>query len=50
MQRQLRVMDMTAISLCMENKIPIIVFNLKKPGNIARAVSGENVGTIITSQ
>ncbi len=50
MQRQLRVMDLTAISLCMESKIPIIVFNLKKPGNIARAVSGENVGTVITSQ
>jgi uridylate kinase len=43
----LRVMDMTAISLAMERKIPIIVFNLKKPGNIARVVSGEQIGTLI---
>ena len=44
----LRVMDMTAISLAMERKIPIIVFNLKKPGNIARAVAGEKIGTLIS--
>ena len=44
----LRVMDMTAISLSMERKIPILVFNLKKSGNIARAVAGEKLGTIIT--
>lgn len=44
----LRVMDMTAISLSMERKIPIIVFNLKKTGNIARAVAGETIGTLIT--
>jgi uridylate kinase len=44
----LRVMDMTAISLAMERKIPILVFNLKKNGNIARAVAGETIGTVIT--
>ena len=44
----LRVMDMTAISLSMERKIPIVVFNLKKPGNIARVVAGEPIGTKIT--
>ncbi|HEY4329978.1 MAG TPA: uridine monophosphate kinase, partial [Phycisphaerae bacterium] len=44
----LRVMDMTAISLSMERKIPILVFNLKKSGNIARAVAGEQIGTLIT--
>jgi len=44
----LRVMDMTAISLSMERKIPILVFNLKKAGNIARAVAGEEIGTLIT--
>ena len=44
----LRVMDMTAISLSMERKIPILVFNLKKNGNIARAVAGEEIGTLIT--
>ena len=44
---QLRVMDLTAITLCMERKIPLVVFNLKKPGNIARVVRGDNVGTRI---
>ena len=47
--RQLRVMDMTAVSLCMESNIPIIVFNMKKPGNIGRVVAGEDIGTLITS-
>jgi uridylate kinase len=46
----LRVMDMTAISLAMERKIPIMVFNLKKSGNIARAVAGETIGTIISME
>ena len=45
----LRVMDMTAISLAYERKIPIIVFNLKKAGNIARVVAGETIGTLITA-
>jgi uridylate kinase len=44
---QLQVMDLTAVTLCMEKKIPVVVFNLKKPGNIARVVRGENVGTKI---
>ncbi|MGC8623926.1 MAG: UMP kinase [Phycisphaerae bacterium] len=44
----LRVMDMTAISLAMESKIPIVVFNLKKPGNIMRVIAGEPIGTLIT--
>jgi len=44
---KLRVMDLTAITLCMERKIPLVVFNLKKPGNIARVVRGETVGTKI---
>ena len=47
--KQLRVMDMTAVSLCMESNIPIIVFNMKTHGNIGRVVAGENIGTIITS-
>ncbi len=46
----LRVMDMTAISLAMERKIPIMVFNLKKSGNIARAVAGETIGTVISME
>jgi uridylate kinase len=44
---QLRVMDLTAITLCMERKIPLVVFNMKTPGNIARVVRGEKVGTTI---
>jgi uridylate kinase len=46
-REQLRVMDLTAITLCMERKIPLVVFNLKKEGNIARVVRGELVGTKI---
>jgi uridylate kinase len=45
----LRIMDMTALSLAMERKIPILVFNLKKPGTIAQAVAGEPIGTLITA-
>ena len=45
LKKQLKVMDATAISLCMDNRIPIIVFNLKKKGNIKRVVLGERVGT-----
>jgi uridylate kinase len=44
----LRVMDMTAISLAMESKIPVVVFNVKKPGNIMRVIAGEPIGTRIT--
>ena len=45
LKRGLKVMDATAISLCKDNDLPIIVFNLKKNGNIKRAVLGENIGT-----
>jgi len=44
---RLNVMDTTAISLCMDNNLPILVFSLKEPGNIRRAVMGENIGTIV---
>ena len=43
----LHVMDSTAATLCMDNDIPIIVFNLLEKGNIKKAVMGENVGTIV---
>jgi uridylate kinase len=49
LERQLRVMDATAISLCMDNKLPILVFNLLKPGNVRRAVMGESVGSVVTA-
>ena len=47
---KLAVMDLTAITLCMERKIPLVVFNLKTPGNIARVVRGEKVGTRISAK
>jgi len=43
----LKVMDATAISLCMENRMPIVVFNLGNSGNIKRAVLGEKIGTVV---
>jgi uridylate kinase len=47
LSKGLKVMDATAISLCMDNKLPIIVFDLKKTGNIKRVVLGEKVGTVV---
>jgi uridylate kinase len=47
LERQLKVMDATAISLCMDNKLPIIVFNLRTPGNVRRVIMGEPVGTTV---
>jgi uridylate kinase len=49
LERGLKVMDATAISLCMDNKLPIVVFNLRTPGNMRRAVLGEAVGTTVTA-
>src|SRR5581483_2619020 len=46
--RNLRVMDMTAFTLCMENDLPIVVFDMNKPGNLMKVVEGHNVGTIVT--
>jgi len=46
-QKRLKVMDSTAASLCMENKIPIVVLNVTKPGNIRKAVLGKEVGTLV---
>lgn len=48
LQKQLKVMDSTAFSLCMDNKMPIIVFDLFKAHNLKRVVTGENVGTLVT--
>jgi len=46
--KNLRVMDMTAFTLCMENNLPIVVFDMNKPGNLRRVVTGEKVGTLVT--
>ena len=45
LQRNLRVMDQTALALCRENSLPIVVFDMNTPGNLRRAAAGENVGT-----
>ena len=47
LEKQLRVMDMTAISLAMDNQLPLVVFKLKDKGNLARVVCGEDIGTLI---
>jgi uridylate kinase len=46
-EKRLKVMDSTALSLCMEYSIPIVVFDLSKKGNLNRIVSGEKVGTLV---
>jgi uridylate kinase len=47
-EKGLKVMDATAVTLCMDNNLPIIVFNLKEKGNIKRILQGEKVGTLVT--
>jgi uridylate kinase len=49
LEQQLRVMDTTAISLCMDNKLPILIFNLRTHGNMKRAIMGEPVGSLVTA-
>lgn len=46
-EKQLKVMDMTAFTLCKENKMPIVVFDMNKAGNLMKVVSGDNIGTLI---
>ncbi len=48
LKRGLKVMDATAVSLCMDNKLPIVVFNMNKVGNIKRVIMGEKIGTIVS--
>src|SRR5512143_3996377 len=50
LQKRLKVMDATAISLCMDNDLPIIVFNLNVPGNIKKIVMGETIGTLVSGR
>ncbi len=47
LKEELKVMDLTAVSLCMDNKLPILSFDLSVPGNILRAIKGEKLGTIV---
>jgi len=48
LNKSLKVMDATAITLCMDNNLPLIVFNLTEPGNLMRVVQGEKIGTMVT--
>ncbi len=48
LRKNLKVMDLTAITLCKENNMPIIVFNMNKPGNLERLVMGDSIGTIVS--
>ena len=48
LERRLAVMDSTAFSMCMDNKVPILVFDMNKPGNIRRAILGEKIGTTVS--
>ncbi|HZT57160.1 MAG TPA: UMP kinase, partial [Pyrinomonadaceae bacterium] len=50
LEQQLKVMDASAISLCMDNDLPIVVFNMKTPGNIVRVAAGEAVGTRVCNE
>jgi uridylate kinase len=47
LQRDLRVMDHTATTLCMENRLPIVVFDLMKPGNVRSLLDGQAIGTLV---
>ena len=49
LNQNLQVMDSTAITLCMDNKLPLIVFNLKESGNLLRVVQGDKIGTLVTA-
>jgi uridylate kinase len=50
LKKNLRIMDLTAVSLCQENDLPIIVFNMDKAGNLLKLVKGESVGTVIQNE
>ncbi|MBT5365666.1 MAG: hypothetical protein HOL14_03960 [Phycisphaerae bacterium] len=47
--KQLGVMDLTALSMCMEHNLPIVVFNFKEDGNICKVVGGDTIGTLVNN-
>ena len=49
-KQRLKVMDATAVTLCMENQIPIVVFDMTKEGNVGRVLDGQAVGTVISQE
>ena len=50
LDKNLRIMDLTAFTLCKENKIPIVVFDVNTKGNLFKIVKGEEIGTIVTDK
>jgi uridylate kinase len=46
--KQLKIMDMTAFTLCKENEIPVVVFDMNNPGNLKKVILGEKIGTLVT--
>jgi uridylate kinase len=50
LEQGLKVMDATAISLCMDNRLPIVVFNLRQAGNVRRVIMGEPIGTTVSNE
>jgi len=50
LEKQLGVMDSTAISLAMDNSLPLVVFSIKEPGNLQRIICGEDIGTLIVRE
>lgn len=49
LQKQLRIMDLTALTMCMEHNLPVVVFDYREPGNITRVIRGDDVGTLVTA-
>ncbi|HJX01561.1 MAG TPA: UMP kinase, partial [Candidatus Humimicrobiaceae bacterium] len=50
LQKNLKILDSTATSLCMENNLPIVVFDITKPGNIKGVIMGKKIGTLVTKE
>ena len=48
-ERDLKVMDMTAITMCLDNSLPIVVFDVLTPGNLRRIIAGETIGTLVSA-
>ena len=46
--KQLKIMDMTAFTLCKENEIPVVVFDMNSPGNLKKVILGDKIGTLVT--
>ncbi len=50
LKKNIRILDSTATSLCMENNLPVVVFDITKPGNIKGAIMGKKIGTLVAKE